>query len=108
MKTFHRKVDLRSRKAMTGFLENHFRYYTAGSWNRSTSYANNLKINRIGLSDEQEMKLFDILDCEGAYDNVNDMIWEFGARHDWRWQAGFNGRNGGYLVLYQGGWKPGE
>lgn len=108
MKVFHRKVDLRSRKAMTDFLENHFRYDTSNSWNRSTSYANNLKVDRIGLSNEQVMKLLDIMDCEGAYDNVNDRIWEFGANHYWRWQAGFNGRSGGYLVLYQGGWKPGE
>lgn len=108
MKVFHRKVDLRSRKEMIGFLENHFRYDTMNSWNRSTSYANNLKVDRIGLSNEQVMKLLDIMDCDGAYDNVNDRIWEFGCNHDWKWQAGFNGRSGGYLVLYQGGWRPDE
>lgn len=106
MKTFHKKVDRRSRKAMTEFLRNHFRYYTMNSWNISTSYANNLKIHRLGLTGEQGMKLLDIMECEGAYDNINDMIWEFGSRHDWEWQAGFNGRSGGYLVLYRGGWRP--
>lgn len=108
MKEFHIKVDCRSRKAMTDFLSNHFRYDTMSSWNRSTSYANNLKVDRIGLTHEQTMKLFDIMDCDGAYDRINDMIWEFGYQHDWKWQVGFNGRSGGYLVLYRGGWKPSE
>lgn len=93
---------------MTEFLSEHFRYNTMNSWNLSTSYANNLKIDRLGLTHEQEMKLFDLIDCEGVYDSINDMIFEFGSQHDWQWQAGFNGRSGGYLVLYRGGWKPGE
>lgn len=108
MKGFYHKVDRRSRKAMTEFLSGHFRYNTMNSWNLSTSYANNLKIDRLGLTHEQEMKLLDLMDCEGVYDNINDMIWEFGSQHDWQWQASFNGRSGGYLVLYRGGWKPGE
>lgn len=32
----------------------------------------------------------------------------FGEEHRWRWQAGMNGRNGGYLVLYQGEAKSSE
>lgn len=108
MKEFYRKVDRRSRKAMTDFLSNHFRYDTMNSWNLSTSYANNVKVSRLGLTYEQEMKLFDIMGCEGAYDNINDLIRDFGYQHDWQWQVGFNGRSGGYLVLYRGGWKPGE
>lgn len=108
MKQFYKKVDLRSRKAMTKFLEGHFRYDTANGCNRSTSYANNLKINNLGFTNEQEEKLLDMLDCAEAYDNINDKIWKFGYDHDWRWQAVFNGRSGGYLVLYRGGWKPGE
>ena len=26
--------------------------------------------------------------------------------HEWQWQAGVNGRSGGYIVLYKGGIKP--
>ena len=44
MKQFYEKVDLRSRKDMVDFLENHFRYFTMNSWNRSTSFANNMKL----------------------------------------------------------------
>lgn len=108
MKTFYQKTDRQSRTAMEEFLSNHFRYPTMNSWNRSTSYANNLKIYQLGLSHEQETKLLDIMGCEGAYDSINSMIRKFDEQHDWQWQAGFNGRSGGYLVLYQGGWKPGE
>lgn len=108
MKKFERKIDRRSRKAMTDFLSNHFRYNTMNSWNRSTSYANNVKVGELGLTHEQVMKLYEIMECEDAYDRANDLIWEFGYQHDWRWQVGFNGRSGGYLVLYKGGWKPDE
>ena len=41
---FYRRVDLRSRSSMTEFLRGHFRYNTLNHWNRSTSYANNIKI----------------------------------------------------------------
>ena len=108
MKQFYHKVDRRSRKAMTDFLENHFLYSTMRNWNNSTSYANNVKIWNLGLTHEQEMKLYEIIDCDGAYDEINDRIWDFGYEHDWQWQVGFNGRSGGYLVLYKGGWKQDE
>lgn len=108
MKKFYRNVDHRSRKAMIDFLRGHFRYNTMNSWNHSTSYANNVKVDEIGLTHEQTMKLFEIMDCDDAYYIATRLIWEFGYQHDWQWQVGFNGRSGGYLVLYRGGWKPGE
>ena len=108
MKKFSKKVDLRSRKAMAQYLSNHFRYNTAGGWNNSTSYANNVKLYNLGLSSEQVDKLYDLLDCEGIFGEINDMLCDFGMNHDYTWQAGFNGRSGGYLVLYQGGKKASE
>ncbi len=105
---FAKEIDRNNREAMIDFLKNHFRYDTMNGWNRSTSYANNVKIDRIGLTHEQEMKLYDIMNIDGAYDEINDKIWEFGYAHDWKWQVGFNGRSGGYLVLYKGGWKYDE
>lgn len=108
MRQFEKRVDRRSRKAMVKFLSEHFRYSTMNSWNRSTSYANNVKVGNIGLTHEQDMKLYDIMETEGAYDSINDLIWQFGFDHDWKWQVGFNGRSGGYLVLYKGGWKEDE
>jgi len=105
MKKFEQKVDMRSRKAMTAFLEDHFRYDTANSCNKLTSYANNLKIYCLGLPGDVVDKLFDLMDCEDAYDTINDLIADFGRENGYRYQAGFNGRSGGYLVLYEGGRK---
>ena len=34
---------------------------------------------------------------------INSLITSFDRKHDYLWQAGFNGRSGGYLVLYKGG-----
>ncbi|MBR3971265.1 MAG: hypothetical protein IKJ83_00040, partial [Ruminococcus sp.] len=33
---------------------------------------------------------------------INELLNEFNSEHNYLWQAGMNGRNGGYLVLYQG------
>jgi hypothetical protein len=91
---------------MTDYLEHHFRYPTMNSWNRSTSYACNLKVDRLGLEHELVMKLLDLIQLPEFFETINDLIHDFGAEHNWLWQAGFNGRSGGYLVLYQGELKP--
>ena len=62
MRRFYQPVDLRSRQKMTQYLTTHFRYPTLNSWNRSTSYACNLKITHLGLSPEVVDKLFDMID----------------------------------------------
>lgn len=103
---FESKVDMRSRKSMTDFLLNHFRYDTMNSWNRSTSYANNMKIRNLDVSREIEDKLYDMLDVDSyelsdAWDNlITDFEYETG------YTAGWNGRSGGYLVMYDFEWKP--
>lgn len=102
MRKFSEPVDLRSRKEMTDFLQNHFRYPTMNSWNRATSYACNLKIHRLGLEAEIESKLYDMLGTQEFYCLRQDALDLFNEMHDYRWQAAFNGRSGGYLVLYQG------
>ena len=100
MKKFSKKIDMRSRKAMVDFLENHFRYYTMSRQNRETSYAQNLKVTRIGLTDEQEMKLLDLMSYCERCDSVNQLVDEFNYAHNFELMARFNGRRGGYLVLY--------
>lgn len=106
MKTFYTPVDMRSRAAMTDYLTNHFRYYTASSWNRSTSYACNLKIDRLGLTVDCERKMYDLIETQEFIYLQNKLLHAFAREHDYRWQAGMNGRSGGYLVLYQGQIKP--
>lgn len=106
MKQFSKEVDMRSRRAMTEFLAKHFRYNTMNSWNQSTSYANNIKVYNLGLSKEQEEKLYAMLDTAEFYTYINEMLYDFSAEHNHLWQVGFNGRSSGYLVLYQGYSKP--
>jgi hypothetical protein len=106
MRKFCRPVDKRSREAMTEYLAGHFRYNTMNSWNQSTSYACNMKLYDLGLSKDVENKLYDMIRVEEFYEPLNDLMREFGADHNYQWQAGMNGRSGGYLVLYQGALEP--
>lgn len=106
MRIFSEPVDLRSRKEMTNFLQGHFRYPTMNSWNCATSYACNLKIHRLGLESEIESKLYDMLGTQEFYCLRQDALDLFNEMHNYRWQAAFNGRSGGYLVLYQGELRP--
>ncbi len=111
MKRFYEKVDLRSRKKMVDFLNNHFRYDTMNSWNCSKSFANNIKIYNLGLDRETENKLWDLLcgECESELSwMVEDEIAEFESKTNHRFTAGQNGRSGGYLVLYQMELVPSE
>ena len=103
MRAFYKKVDVRTREAMTRFLRDHGRYWTMNSWNRSTSYANCVKIHRLDLTPAQLKNAWEMLDVPQVYDAIHRILEDWGRKHEWCWQAGFNGRSGGYLVLYQGG-----
>ena len=103
---FSQRVDKRSRAEMTAYLSGHFRYNTMNSWNRSTSYACNMKLHKLGLDRGTEDKLWDMIQVPEFYERLNERIEDFNWQHNYLWQAGWNGRSGGYLVLYQGGTKP--
>ena len=103
---FSQRVDKRSRAEMTAYLSGHFRYNTMNSWNRSTSYACNMKLYKLGLDRETEDKLWDMIQVPEFYERLNERIEDFNWQHNYLWQAGWNGHSGGYLVLYQGGTKP--
>jgi hypothetical protein len=105
---FYKKVNLKSRKAMIDFLTGHFRYHTMNSWNNATGYAHNMKIYNLGLTSEQQDSLYEIMEVWGSYDPINDLIYDFDVEHCHRLQAYFNGRNGGYLVMCEGGISNGE
>ncbi len=108
MKQFFKKVDLRSRKAMVEYLTKHFRYSTMNSWNQSTSYAQNVKIYTLGLPKEAEDKALDLISCSEFYEHISAYLHRFAAEHNYLWQVGFNGKSGGYLVLYHGYAKRSE
>ncbi|WAM22744.1 MAG: hypothetical protein OI715_01200 (plasmid) [Candidatus Methanoperedens sp.] len=102
-----KKIDEKpSRAEMIAFLRGHFRYYTMNSWNRSTSYARNVKIHKLDLTREQRSRAYNLIYAEDAFMEINDRIRMFDEEHDYKYQASFNGRSSGYIVLLQGGKEP--
>ena len=90
-------IDITNDKQMFNFLKDHFQYYTMNSWNRSKSIANNVKLYKLGLSGDWTIVL-DFLNNDD-YFHINMMISDWEADHP-NYKVGFNGRSGGYLVLY--------
>lgn len=82
------------------------RYWTMNSWNGSKSLAYNMKIYNIFPRKYQDA-VCALLDEFDAYFGVNRLIHNFEHKYNYKWQAGFNGRSGGYLVLYTGGIRDG-
>ena len=104
---YYKEVDKRYREAMIAFLKKHFRYNTMNSWNRSTSYANNIKLYNINKPDSVDNDTWwEMLWITEWQEKMSDLLEDFGRRHDWQWQAGINGRSGGYIILYRGSIKP--
>jgi hypothetical protein len=100
-----------TRKQMIDFLSDHFRYHTMNSLNNATSYARCVKLNRLSFpSAEVRDRAYDLLNAEDSFvlSGVNGRIRQFDESYDHQYQIGFNGRSGGYMVLYQGGRKPSE
>lgn len=109
MRHFSRtRPDLRERKSMVDFLTGHFRYDTMGSWNRSTAYANCVKVPRLGLTSEQETRVYDLLSADEGMSFLEERIAEFTAQQGGAYTVGSNGRSGGYLVMYNSHRKPSE
>ena len=90
---------------MIGFLKGHFRYHTMNSWNRSTSYANNIKLYNLELPQEFLDKAFEMIQLDEVWSELNAEIRDWGFSNQYLWQVSTNGKSGGYLVLYRGGSK---
>lgn len=93
---YYKKVDTTSYKEMFEFLSEHPTYWTLNSWNKIFSIANNVKLYNIPDIDIGEA--LETLEDDN-YFCINQAI------HDWEeehlgYKIGFNGRSGGYLVLY--------
>lgn len=95
-------VDICSVKSMWEFLHNHFTYSTMNSWNGLKSVAHNVKLYNLKLEGDWWVALRflnDEADPGCLQMNIHDMIEEF-ERENQGYRVGFNGRSGGYLVLY--------
>jgi len=104
---YYMQVDKKCRKALVAFLKKHFRYHTMNSWNRSTSYANCIKLHHVDKpSDIDNDTWWEMLEIAEWQEKMSDLLEDFSRKHNWQWQAGINGRSGGYVVLYKGGIKP--
>jgi len=91
-----------SKKAMTEFLKKHFRYDTMNSWNGSTSFAADVKIHHSWVPRELQDKAYEMLEMREPFQEIEDEFWMFATRYNYDYQMGFNGRSGGYIVLYRG------
>ena len=95
---FYKKgIDITNDKQMFNFLKEHFTYHTANSWNLGESIANNVKLYNLGLSGDWTTAL-SFLESDD-YHSINNMLLLWEDIHP-GYTVGFNGRSGGYLVLY--------
>ncbi|MCX6774522.1 MAG: hypothetical protein NTY99_00310, partial [DPANN group archaeon] len=95
------------REAIASFLKKLFMYNTMNSLNRSTSYANCIKLYKVDKPEDVDSDTWwEMLWITEWQEKLSDLLEDFGRRHNWLWQAGINGRSGGYVVLYRGGIKP--
>lgn len=99
----------RTRAEMIEYLEGHERYWTASSINGNHSYSRCIKLRYIDFpSRKVEDTAYQMLDIPEAFDEVGRIMEEWGASNDWKYQAGFNGRSSGYIVMLRGGLRDGH
>lgn len=100
---FYKKgIDITNAKQMFNFLRGHYMYDTMNSWNGLKSIAHNVKLYNLGLDGDYWIVwdlLNDEFDRSGLQDQINWKIKDWEADHE-GYAVNFNGRSGGYLVLY--------
>lgn len=95
---FYKKgIDITNDKQMFNFLKDHYTYDTLNSWNGLKSIANCVKIYDLGLEGDcwNALKYLQ----QDDYFDVNSMLEDWEREHS-GYRLGFNGRSGGYIVMY--------
>ncbi|MDO8941065.1 MAG: hypothetical protein Q7U98_18075 [Methylicorpusculum sp.] len=100
MAFYQKRIDRRSRTEIVNFLLNHDRYFTMRPWNRSTAYAHNIKLHRLGLTAKQLAQAYELMDVD-YWDEIRWPIEAFTEAQGGCYTLCVNGRSGGYLVLYR-------
>lgn len=95
---YKNNIDICNDKQMFNFLKNHPSYSTLNSWNGLRSIANNVKVYNLNLDGDCWVAL-NALKLDDYSNEVTDIIKNWEATHP-SYKVGFNGRSGGYLVLY--------
>ena len=98
----HPDIKPDDKDALINYLRNHTRYYTMNSWNRATSYANNVKLHNLNLdagiyAKASALLVTDEIDTSEYQMEQEQLIRDF--REETNYDVTFNGRSGGYLVL---------
>jgi hypothetical protein len=78
------------------------KYYTMNSWNGMTAPAYNMKVYNIVADSKIRSKIYELMDCDDFWEEINQLVRDFNFEQK-SYSAGFNGRSGGYLVLYKNG-----
>lgn len=91
-----------SREEIINYLKNHERYFTLHPWNKSHSYARNVKIYR-WVPKDLLSQAYEMLEAREPFLDIETEFRSFAERYDWKYQMWFNGRSNGYIVLGQGG-----
>lgn len=80
------------------------RYPTMNSWNGVTSLSRNVKLYNLNLTEEQlniaYQLLFEDIQSDVVDDIINDYSNQLIELTNHQYTLGFNGRGGGYVVLY--------
>jgi len=95
-----------TRQLIIDKLESQFTYYTMNSWNKTRSYARNVKIQHIHIPEDIVSHAYDLVSKEWFYDCLKySIINQFETRNNDSFTIGFNGRSSGYAVLYKMSYK---
>lgn len=90
------------------FILKHDTYYLMNSWNISRGYSIKVKIYSMGFNKDIETFAYSCLDVGSFYNGINDILEDkteylkekYKRNNRSNISIGFNGRSGGYLVLY--------
>ena len=96
---FAKKIDLANKVEMIQFLRSHRRYYTASSVQRSTTYANLVKVHSLGLTAVEQQAAYAVIEVAETYQLLDEPMIDFQRQFNDSFQMGFNGRSGGHLVV---------
>lgn len=92
----------RTKGKMIEYLSGHFRYHTLHSWNRMTSYAQNVKIYNLPWKKrEDESRAYELFSTTQAAQIARSCFDAFHQQTDYHYSIIGNGRSGGYLVMVQ-------
>ena len=99
---YQKGIDITNAKSMFNFINEHYTYFTMNSWNQLRSIANKVKLYSLQLEGDWGNALsylYDEQDIGGLQYEISRMLKDWEADHP-GYLLGFNGRSGGYLVLY--------